>query len=253
MIEQLVFSPLGLTVALCLAFFVWVRRRALRAMWIPVVLCAAVLVAASVPIVPLGIIRLYTLPYRTAQASELHDIKAIVLLGAGTRTLQLGGEQISLLPQPGAARVLEAARVYRATRRAPWVVSSGGLRPQTPGVESSVAMRAALIALGVPAERIVLESKSLTTHDEAVIIAGLLRSLQAEPFALVTSRSHMPRALAAFRAQGLHPVPDVAPDVILPTTHLFMPDEQGWDLTRRLIHEWIGFAYYRYRGWTAAS
>ncbi len=73
-------------------------------------------------------------------------------------------------PNLGAAadRVWEAARLYHAGK-APLIIASGGRLPwlgqKTP---EAVAMRQFLEALGVPADAVVLESHSRTTHQNAV-------------------------------------------------------------------------------------
>ena len=69
---------------------------------------------------------------------------------------------------------------------------------------------------------------------------------------LVTSATHMPRAIASFRKSGL----DVAPwpaDVRggYPPTSVFdfLPDANALEMTTAAIKEWLGLAVYRLRGW----
>ena len=51
----------------------------------------------------------------------------------------------------------------------------------------------------------------MTTRDEARLLAPILVARGAQRFILVTSPTHMRRAVAAFRREGLDPVPSVAP------------------------------------------
>ena len=63
---------------------------------------------------------------------------AIVLLGAGGETV-VGWEKdrpLSILDLDGAARVLEAARVFRLIDPA-WIISSGGLQSQHVGIDEA--------------------------------------------------------------------------------------------------------------------
>ncbi len=60
------------------------------------------------------------------------------------------------------------------------------------------------LALGVKGENLVLEEVSKDTSDQARLVRDFVRE---DLFILVTSASHMPRAMALFRRQGLHPVP----------------------------------------------
>jgi uncharacterized SAM-binding protein YcdF (DUF218 family) len=179
-------------------------------------------------------------------------LQAIVLLGAGTQIVEAGGDRLALLDSVGAARVLEAARAYRALQR-PWVISSGGTRRHPRECSSAHVMADALVALGVDRTRILLEDESLTTRDEAVLIAPMLSRLNVQRFVLVTTRSHMPRSLRAFRQAGLDPVPSVAADELgrAPWHDLLTPDVTGLRLSHALLHEMLGLAYYQWRGWLA--
>jgi hypothetical protein len=118
-------------------------------------------------------------PFVATDAPEKLD--AVVLLGA-TFAIQGRDREIGLATMAGTTRVLEAACVYRELG-SPWVISSGGLGHGPDPVAESLPMRDALIQLGVPASRILLESVSLSTHDEAVEIARMLRSLHIDGFA----------------------------------------------------------------------
>jgi uncharacterized SAM-binding protein YcdF (DUF218 family) len=198
------------------------------------VLCAAALGgvgAMSIPAVPSAVLRMYAPPVERFRPDDAPAVRAIVLLGAGT------------------ARVVEAARVYHLLNR-PWVISSGGARADGHSDTSAETMRAGLVALGVPVGRILLESSSATTHDEALLVAPMLRRLNSPTFVLVTSRMHMPRAAAVFRAQGLEPVPAASRDETIPrSTPRWVPGTAGLKLSRALGHELLGFGYYGLRGW----
>src|SRR6185295_16324484 len=80
----------------------------------------------------------------------------IIVMGSGSFTARDWDNNEYSMPDPGAAaRVLEAARVYRLANPA-FVISSGGkLYEEDPRVPTAVAMRSALIELGVPDEHIV--------------------------------------------------------------------------------------------------
>lgn len=219
------------------------------------VACAAILVLLmSIPALPYTMVQAFADGYRPFSSDDLPDARAIVLLGAGTTTV-LGREQdLQVLTPVAASRVLEAARVFRALNR-PWIISSGGVRrPSKASRPSAMPMRDALVSLGVPDDRIIVESSSLSTRDEAVIIAPMLRAIGADSCVLVTSQSHMPRAERAFRAQGVTAVPAVAPDY--PPNFpdeagfsMYWPDHEGFRLSTALVHEWAGYMYYRWRGW----
>jgi uncharacterized SAM-binding protein YcdF (DUF218 family) len=176
---------------------------------------------------------------------------AIVLLSAGSRTVHgPGTDKISVLNLAGAARVIEAARVFR-TMDSPWIVSSGGAAAGRDMTPESETMKTALIQLGVPADRILLESTSHTTRDQAVLTAAILRNLGVSSLVLVTSDGHMRRALATFRHEGLKPVPAVARDP-LDSQWIgleWLPTQQGMEFAQAIAHEYIALAWYKVRGW----
>jgi uncharacterized SAM-binding protein YcdF (DUF218 family) len=219
------------------------------------VACAAILVfLMSIPALPYAVLQTFANGYRPFSANDMPDARVIVLLGAGTTTVLGRDQDLQVLTPVAASRVLEAARVFRLLNR-PSLISSGGVRrPSKANRPSAIGMRDALVSLGVPAERIIVESSSTTTRDEAVIVASMLRTLGVESCVLVTSQSHMPRAQRAFQAQGVRTTPAVAPDYSpnFPDDAGFgryRPDREGFRLSSALIHEWGGYLYYFWRGW----
>jgi uncharacterized SAM-binding protein YcdF (DUF218 family) len=70
--------------------------------------------------------------------------------------------------------------------------------------------------LGVNPDDIVQENTSRDTKDEARIVRSMIHET---PFVLVTSAYHMPRSMALFKAQGMHPIP-------APTGHHILSDER---------------------------
>jgi len=98
-------------------------------------------------------------------------------------------------------RVMEGVRLWKGIRGGVLVLSGGSL----PGMSSDADAMAALpLELGIPRDALVLETRAWDTEDEARIFSRLVGQ---EPFALVTSALHIPRAMMHFRYLGLNPVP----------------------------------------------
>ena len=177
---------------------------------------------------------------------------AIVVLGAGNTTIRgWQGGHFSILEPAGGSRVLEAIRVYRLMGGPP-IVSSGGLLAPDPMDEpSGITMRDALVRLGIPAARIVVETRSRNTHEEAVTVGAILRTLQIGRSVLVTSDIHMRRSIGAFRAQGVDAIPAIAPDpdLPIPAYEWIVPTGRGLGRSREVVHELLGLVYYAARGW----
>jgi uncharacterized SAM-binding protein YcdF (DUF218 family) len=177
---------------------------------------------------------------------------AIVVLGSGSFTARdWSGSSYSIAGPMDATRVLEAVRVYRLID-ADWVISSGGKpRPTDPHEASGVTMGESLAALGVPAPRIVVETKSRNTYEEAIVVAPMLQQLQVQHVVLVTSATHMRRSLGAFRTQGVRAIPAIAADPYVASSWIewIVPSDLGLWKSASVVHEIIGLGYYAARGW----
>jgi uncharacterized SAM-binding protein YcdF (DUF218 family) len=107
------------------------------------------------------------------------------------------------------------------------------------------------VELGVPESKILLENTARTTHDESVAIAAMVQAMAVDRVVLVTSDLHMPRALGAFRAQGVNAVPAVArrrhdrP----PWNIDLLPSNPGLEEAGEVTREALGIASYAMRGW----
>lgn len=118
---------------------------------------------------------------------------AIVVLGC--RILASGRPA-----EAAARRAATAARAYR-DGVAPYVIASGGRRWGAQ-IEARALSRE-LCRSGVPERAIVQDLWSLSTYENAIFSAALLRGLGGRSVALVTCPWHMPRALQSFRAAGV--------------------------------------------------
>jgi uncharacterized SAM-binding protein YcdF (DUF218 family) len=202
--------------------------------------------------------RAMTRPLRPFTAADAVQGRrtAIVLLGSGSVVVEdWSGRSYSFVDYSAAARALEAARVYGMIDPAIVISSGGNPHPEERERPSGETMRNALIALGVPADRIVTETASKTTRDEAVIVAGLLRDQHIEQTVLVTSQTHMRRAVGAFRAAGVHPIPAIAQEFErdISLSQLFLPTDDGLWVAGNTVHEILGLTYYWMRGWWVAA
>jgi uncharacterized SAM-binding protein YcdF (DUF218 family) len=108
---------------------------------------------------------------------------------------------------PAARRVTTAASAYRAGV-APFIVASGGRRWGAQ-IEARV-LRRELIRAGVPADAVIEELCSLSTYENAIFSAAVLRrvvralgTVRKPRAAIVTCPFHLSRALADFRAASV--------------------------------------------------
>lgn len=172
---------------------------------------------------------------------------AIVVLGAGVVTAAP-----PLRPDPeltdSSDRLWHAARLYHRGL-APRVIVSGGsyaARRGGPPQSEAEAMREVLLAMGVPADRIVLEAGSLNTIDNIREVRALVGS---DRIALVTSGHHMPRALRLAQQANLNveafPADWRIVRVAQPEWLMFMPSVDAmWNATIAL-REYLALAFDR--------
>jgi uncharacterized SAM-binding protein YcdF (DUF218 family) len=106
----------------------------------------------------------------------------------------------------GEARIREAGRLARRHRHLLVLVSGAGDRAHV----------LALLGPGLEPERVLVETRSRNTHENALFSAAAIPAKAGGRWLLVTSASHMPRAVGAFRRQGLAvepwPIHDLAGD-----------------------------------------
>ena len=234
----------------CLWLFLQPRSPAARRF---LLLVAIVYTLASVYATSYAGARLLAFGYEPLTAADVPPgRRAIVVLGSNSFTAKdWRGNRFSIVDPPAAARVLEAVRIYRLLD-AQWVVSSGGgVRTIDSREATGTTMREALVQLGVPPPRIIVETRSRNTHDEAVIVSSILAPLHADQVILVTSQLHMRRSVGTFRAAGVTVIPAIARDPfgVDPWLDWLVPSNLGLNEARDLTHEVLGLVYYSLRGW----
>jgi len=151
-----------------------------------------------------------------------------------------------------ADRVWHAARLYHAGK-APKVILSGGRNNwQYDWPTQAETMAIFLVALGVPPDVILLEEKSLTTYENAIYCLEMMHHQGMVNALLVTSALHMPRSMAVLKSYDFNVIP-VATDfeaVIQPrSSSNWLPSAFALQRSTYALHEWIGLAVYRLRGW----
>jgi len=186
-----------------------------------------------------------------ATREQARGADAVVILGGGVETTEVGGVVLSQLPSTSSLRILEGARVFKLIGARLAIVSGGiadkslELRPE------AEQMASALAACGVPADRILLDVEAKDTHDHGRTVPPLLQDRHVTQFVLVTSPTHMRRALAVFRAAGLDPVPSVAPvrSEQLHRSALLLPNDDSLTLSNEAIYDYAAWVMYWWRGW----
>ena len=135
-------------------------------------------------------------------------------------------------------RTLEGIRLARMYPHALLYMSGGDPEQGRP---AAPAMAALAIEMGISTQRLRVERHSRDTADQATALGP---ALGTTPFLLVTSATHMPRALTLFRANGTRPIP--APtDYLASANYRFTvsalePSGDALAATEAAIHEYVG-------------
>jgi uncharacterized SAM-binding protein YcdF (DUF218 family) len=184
-------------------------------------------------------------------AAQATGIDTIVALTTGSLVYKANGFEVDEMGLFTSQNAMETARVYRMLG-SPTVLATGGMIVD--GLQQSAEselMADGLVRLGIPRDRILLETRSHNTREQAANTAEMLRKRGAKRFVLVTDSDHMPRAIATFRALGLDPVPSVAaltyttpPGII----NRLRPSVGAYRLSDHACYEYFAIAYYWGRG-----
>jgi uncharacterized SAM-binding protein YcdF (DUF218 family) len=116
--------------------------------------------------------------------------------------------------------------------------------------------------LGLPATRMVLLDQPRNTAEEARALGQLAQARRWRRVLLVTSATHLPRALATFQRLSSIEVVPVACDFVLPQRDQMgsptaasmledlLPDAEDLHSSTVVLKEYLGLLIYRWRGWS---
>jgi len=236
--------PLGLALLLCITAFALSFAGRARALRVSIAVAVILLWLASTQAFA-GLLTVTLVERNPPVPIETISPKDVVIVLGG------GIAQSGHLGSSG-DRVMQAELLWRAGKVQTIIVTGGNL-PWARASTTDAGFAAELLqAYGVPPDSIIVESNSRNTHENAINTAAIWRERHFRSGLLVTSATHMPRAIASSRKAGL----DVAPwpaDLLggYPPTSVFdfLPDANALEMTTTAIKEWLGLAVYRLRGW----
>ncbi|MCU0359987.1 MAG: YdcF family protein [Bacteroidia bacterium] len=181
-----------------------------------------------------------------------NDYEAAIVLG-GIGDIDLRKQQINF--GYSADRLFQVLPLYHRGFLKHIVFTGGSGSIEFPEKKEGLFVKKYLLSINIPDSVLIIESESKNTYQNAVYTKHVLDSLGIKGrFLLVTSGSHMPRALAIFKKLGFDSIdPFVTnrhsgnrrftPD------HLLIPNPGAMMSFQQLIHEWVGFMIYKLRGY----
>jgi uncharacterized SAM-binding protein YcdF (DUF218 family) len=220
------------------------RRRVGKAL-----IWTSALVFLAVGFGPLDSILMRPLEDRFPRPSgDLPDPTGIIVLGGVINPLTSTTREAIALTEDS-ERLSEAAALAHRYPAARLVFSGGTLGSEDERTSEASIAKSFFVGLGVDPSRIVLETRSLSTAENAAFTRDLLMPQSGERWLLVTSASHMPRAMGSFRHAGF----PVIPYPVAYTTSgrssdywLIQPNVvSSFARADVAVHEWTGlFAYW---------
>jgi uncharacterized SAM-binding protein YcdF (DUF218 family) len=245
LISRLVF-PVGLVLGLGVVggLLGWLRPRGRSGGWLLALAGLLLLLLAS------PLVSHWLMASLEAGAGDYADPTRLATLGVRQVVVLAGGvNQGQLTPgdrlgRHSLKRLLEGLRLWRALPGSRLIFSGGSYH----GRPEAEAMAALARELGAPEEALVLETASWDSEDQARLLTA---RLGGEPFALVTSASHLPRCLRLFRAYGGHPQPapaDFQARELVWNYELVMPTAAALAGSEAAFYEYVGLTWLRLRG-----
>lgn len=230
--------PLGFSlVIICLGIVLWRTRANRRFGFVVTLIGVAFLVLMSLPITSYLLMR-----HVESGAGTYADPE--VLGRQGVKYVVVLSNAISTSDKPpaerfgsGIRRVMEGIRLWKGIPGSRLVLSGGAIPGRSSKKEAMIELP---VQLGIPRNAIIVKTGAMDTEDEAKLFAKIVGR---QPFALVTSARHIPRAMAHFRALGLNPQPapcDFKADIPPPFYSWFLPNAGTLASSQVAIHNWLG-------------
>ncbi|MEI7526542.1 MAG: ElyC/SanA/YdcF family protein [Mariniphaga sp.] len=146
------------------------------------------------------------------------------------------------LSETALARLCEGIRIHRLIPGSTLITSAKGWENEISQAEITAQ---AAIVLGVDSSRIKMQQKPENTHQEAEQYKLLFGD--SAQLILVTSATHMPRAIYLFQKEGLHPVAAPANHLIKIGKHKrfwdWLPSVDNIQKMECAIHEFLGLVW----------
>lgn len=244
LVKGLLTDPLFWVVLMLVVGFALLRRRPIAARrWIGLGLLVLVLLGWRAP--PDRLMHALETWHPPAHPAQLARYAGVVVLGGSFEraSLQRGRQAVQL--NAHADRLTEAVALALAHPQLPIIFTGGCVDTGQGCVPEAVLAQRFFTRMGLAPDRIRSEAASRTTFENAVFTAQLPGVDKTRPWLLLTSAWHMPRAVAAFRAQGWNVTPwpaDFRSNANTPWTAYSLT--QGVRQWQFALHECLGWLAY---------
>ena len=177
---------------------------------------------------------------------SLKGVKWVVVLGGGSavdKELPLS----TYLSDASLVRLAEGVYIHKRLPGSKLIVTGrSGFEGITPVAE---VMGDVAVEWGVEREDVVLEAEAKDTKDHPIYVKKIV---EKDKFVLVTSATHMPRAMGLFRKHGMEPIPAPTDYMVMEregglTPGVFFPSAGALENAGRTVHEYLGILWAKLR------
>jgi len=202
------------------------------------------------PVAVNALIAMQEQPYATM--GECSAGSHLILLGGGVDSRVQSAQDFYRMQPATFVRASLASTIAQAEPELRIIVAGGALRD----VAEADVIGGYLGSLGLSEPRLILESNSANTRENAVNVSRILANEEVTgPVRLVTSALHMHRALKTFERVFddtdlvLCPVATDVKGLLNPAAYAWMPQTTTLVKFDLLLHEVVALVVYRLRGW----
>ncbi len=173
------------------------------------------------------------------------DVKWVVVLAGGS-TVDPALPLSTYLSEASLVRLSEGIRIHNKLPQTRLVFTGRNwFKGFTPVAKVMADMA---MALGVQPDNITIESKAVDTKDHPIRVKEIIGS---DAFILVTSATHMPRAIALFEKHGMYPTPAPTDYLVMRKEGIsqgdFFPKAGSLEKAGQAIHEYLGIVWAKLR------
>ena len=208
-------------------------------------LASSIFLLTSNPIIAAKLVSHLEQKYPQQAIAKIPNADAIVVLGGSLRppTSPRQSSQIT----NSSDRFWHAAKLFKAGKAKKIVLTGGNVFPDASIKSEAFYIKQILIDLGVPESAILLEESSKTTEENATFSKKIIQQNNFQHILLVTSATHMPRAVKLFNSPDLKITP-CSTDVYVsynskPTLFQWVPSAKSFTISTIALHEYYGIWY----------
>jgi len=183
----------------------------------------------------------------TPKINQIPEADVIILLGGGLN-LPVPPRQHAELG-PGGDRLLMVHRLYQADKSDTIWIAGGNIFNWNEMPSEASLTKAIFESWGIPEHAVLIEERSRNTWENVAEFKAYADSQTWETFILVTSASHMPRAMMLFQAAGINPIAVSADHKVAGRSRLslskLIPQAHALHNSSMVLREYLGRLVYQ--------